>query len=237
MKKSIALFILLCLVTAVPIAQAQTNTEERQEVQIRLRDASGQPLANTPVSIVRVYDQAPMGERQTSPDGEASWSLQTGYEYEIVLPEELKLSSELETRLGEAGYSNMGFRLGLAGTEPQPPIVMGLVLAHADGEQAIFWDKAPDAPQPQPDIPEPGEDHTDADHAAGSLTPVPSGDEDDLTILLSSGAVTPVAETENETQEKSMGISWGWIAFAVLVVALVMGGLWLMPVFKEGDEA
>lgn len=221
--------LLLLFLAALPRPALAQDAGARQELRLRLRDAAGRPVTGVTVSLVRVYDGAPMGERVSGAAGELAWSLATGYEYEIVLPGHLRPHPELLHELGDMGLGHLAFRLGTAGAAPQPPITLGLVVAGADGRQAgntLFWDRAPESPLPQPDVPAAGDRDTgDQD----------TGDEDVAVILRPVPAATEVAPAAGSSAGR--GTAAAWLPWFLLLVAggiVVAAWLWLRPALRGG---
>lgn len=223
MTRLICFFLSVFALTAVLPFPVSAQDSTRQEVIVRLRDENGTPFINVSISLIRVYDSAPMGTRATDASGSASWTLPTGYEYEFVLPDDFRLTEDMVNEVGDMGFGNLGFRLGKAGTQSLPsPVVIGLVLATTGEGENLFWDKTPNEAIPQPDIPLPGHDHHDNDE-----------DNEPLAAVL-----LPVDETgpPNATNDKQpSGVSaWIVIASILFIAAIGAGYLWLRPVLKGG---
>ena len=209
-----SLLLILCC-TLLASTDKQVFAQTYQEVLIQLRYEDGRPVPNVTVKILHVYNQTSMGERTTNSNGIANWSLPIGYEYEVLLPDEYPLSEAMQAELGDAGYTNLGFRLGKLGDAPRDPITIGYVVTN---EGNPYIDRSPEEPVPSFDVPDENDDHNH------NIETTPTA------VMSEPTAAPTAAPIKAESSRPTWQWILGWVLFGIILVALVAGWLWLRPV-------
>ena len=191
------LFIVLTLLLIGFIPHSSTVAQNTVELDIHLRDAEGQPLANEPIRIAEPF--APSSSYAvclTNAEGMCRWGVTQGV-YEVHWGQTLDALSQVAS--AENGLQSIGITVG------QTPITYHFVLHNNDH---IYFDAASASSVPQPIIPSQETLFTHGvDRSVESTTTMPLSE--------------PVVVSEVEVSSTS---SNGWHLLLFVALGLCIGG-------------
>lgn len=232
---------MLMLVFLLASTAVMAQTPERIEIRLRIRYQNGTPASGVSVNLVKGWEKAPMGERTTDAAGYASWSVAPGDIYTFETP--FEYSEVAQEAMGHQGLTDLSVYTGWGGeitqdTNTLQPMEVDLVLASEDGTAPgdyIYFDLAPDAPQPEPAIPGVNVDMEDlsdyeAELLAEATEDADETDAEDILVVIPAPEVTedemtPVPQPEIVKEDSKASFWWSIFGLIALVATVLV--IWL----------
>jgi hypothetical protein len=190
----------------------------RHQLTLRLRYPDGRPVSGVAVSLARLPDREVVGWQftdnacRTDERGECRWHVFGGL-YEFVFAEDLQPDAVTLAAAGSHGLNGLGVYL-------DRDFTVGLVLADPGSRaagQTLFFDRAPDAPQPSffvPDVHHPHHHPDDREEDAGAvIAALPQATEAADAEAVATTEVAP----EGEAGPSNRPFPWLFVATAVLM--------------------